>query len=251
MQVIKKILVLKNVAIIVLIIFGNWQAQGQPCPVVLMAQQNSLQGVAKLAAQHANLHCTDSLHRNALHYAVLNRNEGLIRFLVAKKLDANTPDVHGKTPVIMACDQNDWIFLNYLLTTGGNLNYKLPDGRPLLLYYIDNKKPTIAHKITTRGADLSTPDSQGRYPLTMAIKNKYYDLAIIMALLGANISSPDYPLFLAIETQNTNLVKTLIGRCTNLQQTGPNGETIRQAAQNTNNPQIISIVNDVLSRQVK
>lgn len=87
----------------------------------------------------ASPEAVDLLGASALHFACANKNliensqaEGVISYLLSQGLSANDPDIHGCTPLILACANNNWEGCKLLLAADGDLNISASRNSKLL-----------------------------------------------------------------------------------------------------------------------
>ncbi|KAJ8309138.1 hypothetical protein KUTeg_014012, partial [Tegillarca granosa] len=68
-------------------------------PFLLAARSNHMNVVKWLSRHGANIHAKSIQDQTALHFAAINKNKKLIKFLTAKGLDINEQDSNGDTPL--------------------------------------------------------------------------------------------------------------------------------------------------------
>lgn len=139
------------------------RADSRGCTPILLAC--SLKGrerfAQKLVNERANVNCSDFENGfTPLHWAVIGRNEDLLRLLLIGGADPSRPNRSHRTPLHLAV-MSAWISgTELLLKSGSDSNYRDRDGfSPLYYASLILNDPRLRHSILTLmvacGADIS------------------------------------------------------------------------------------------------
>ena len=147
-------------------------------PLLLAAKYNNLPIVTLLHDEGANLYSTDALMQNVLHYAVLNRNEPMIRFCVAKDDGfrlRREQNIWGRIPLDL---EEAAQYMTWLYTIWDAVNGNIPS---LVSKYVKDKAYSVNQR---RTGDMKTP-------LHLAVIAGRPDMVKLLVGLGADTGLRD------------------------------------------------------------
>jgi ankyrin repeat protein len=131
----------------------------------------------------------------------------------------NDIDIHGKTALIYAVENNNDIEVKRLIDEGVDVNETDDQGKTALFYAVQNDNESVVCALIDAGADVEVPDDEGKTALFYAAANKSMEDAatcILHALIekgSAFVNARDVygrtPLFYAI-TKSTTVARYLI-----------------------------------------
>ena len=180
-----------------------------------------------------------SLAPDSLARAIDTRNTQLLELCFTEKVDVNAPGGDGRTPLLIATQQQDGAMVQRLLEAGANPDVAGPGGTTPLLAAIAQQDGAIAQRLLGRRANVNTADESGTTPLLKATQQ--HDAALVQRLLeaGANVDMADRsgttPAMAAATYDNGELLRALISRSSSLDATDKEGRTAAHhaiAAQN-------------------
>lgn len=130
----------------------------------------------------------------AVHIAA-GRNDLQLALKLAEQgdLDCNCRNVHGFTPLIIACMMHSKRFIKFLVSNGADVNLTDYHKKSPLHYACLLDSLELAKTLVYRGADVNLVNSFGRSPLAIALlESKSNTMAKFLLNHGAH---PDYENF--------------------------------------------------------
>ena len=180
-----------------------------------------------------------SLPPDSLARAIETRNPQLLELAFTEKLDVNAPSADGRTPLLIATQQQDGAMVQRLLDAGANPDIADPSGTTPLSIAIAQQDGAIAQRLLDRRANVNVADESGTTPLLKATMQ--HDAATVQRLLdaGANVDIADRTgttaAMVAATYDNGELLRALVSRSSNLDAADAEGRTAAHhaiAAQN-------------------
>ncbi|MFK7823455.1 MAG: ankyrin repeat domain-containing protein [Oligoflexales bacterium] len=150
----------------------------------------------------------------------LGRNE-ILSLLVRSGANYRQPDKQGNTPLINACKEKNEKIVKKLIALGTDINFANLDGRTAISYAIEMDSVSIVERLINAHADLSEKNY-----LFYAIINHSYQIAKILLDAGADpnlkalypnklakLKDPELstPLYHAMESEDFDIIKLLLG----------------------------------------
>jgi ankyrin repeat protein len=170
-----------------------------------------------------------SLPADSLARAIATQNTELLELSFAEKIDVNGADAEGRTPLLIATQQQDGAMVQRLLDAGANPDLADRIGMTPLLLAITQQDGAIAQRLLDRRANVNVADQSGTTPLLRATAQ--HDGATVQRLLeaGANVDVADRagttPLMVAARYDNGELLRALVSRSANLEAADAEGRT--------------------------
>lgn len=188
--------------------------------------------------QGADPNLANNEGRVPLYRALVLQNQMLIDTLLGKGADANANDHRGDPLIITAMSVGSAPATMSLINAGANPNARDTTGKSVLSYAVYLKQPEIIAALVAKGADVNAPSEAGdggnpAPPLFMAIKSNDINLVQQLIAAGANANVLDAqgstPLHRAVLTRppeyTTALVTTLLRAGADANAMRPNGGT--------------------------
>lgn len=121
---------------------------------------------------------------SALESAAARSNSEMVRFLLSKGADVNMADRQGRTPLIVASEQNQLHNIKLLLSNGASINWQDNRGFTALRCAAEYNRIEAARLLIDSGADLNLKDKEGQTPLAAATKWDYSALKDLLEQKG-------------------------------------------------------------------
>lgn len=163
------------------------------------AFQNREEIIKLLIEQGADTSFKSHSGRTILSYAIQNKNDKLIRYLLDKKVPLTSDTSHlnsvyhavstpklNTAPLFLAFESDK----NRSYTIYPNSTYRKTE-TTLLLGAINADNLELARTLIKSGANINLANSRGETPLLCAMRNKHYDFARELITMGANQSMAD------------------------------------------------------------
>jgi outer membrane protein OmpA-like peptidoglycan-associated protein len=132
-----------------------------------------------------NVTKNDFIHESALNDAVRARDLKLAQFLIDQKIDLNTKDIYGYTPLHIAVRLKEYEITELLIQNGGNVNtFDNYQDTPLLDSTRDNYTE-LSKLLICNGAQRDVVDSHKMSPLHNSSKNN--NIPISEMLIAENL----------------------------------------------------------------
>lgn len=170
-----------------------------------------------------------SLPPDSLARAIEGRNTQLLELCFAENIDVNAPSADGRTPLLIATQQQDGAMVQRLLDAGANPNIADASGATPLSIAIAQQDGAIAQRLLDRRANVNVADQAGTTPLLKATMQ--HDAASVQRLLdaGANVDTADRagttPVMVAASYDNGELLRALVSRSSNIDVADAEGRT--------------------------
>ena len=200
---------------------SRWLAEGMPpsglvVPFFLACEGKNMEIVKLFIDQGVNVNATDAFGMSALHCAVWKGNPQLLELLLQHKGNPNLRNEEGKTPLYMACQQDDCMECARLLIEHAETDINLADNchRTPLLEACVGKHHAKADYLLEHKADFTKADNAGETPIHVVCYHGWRDMLQCMMEKGANVNHQDdrgiTPLHNAVSGGNPLLVSDLL-----------------------------------------
>ena len=180
-------------------------------------------------------HQCDSAGITPLQLASNHSDFRLVRMLLKNGTGVTANDANNTRggPLVTAALNGDIIIAKELLRYGANPNNRTEDGKPLLLWCIQNGRYIIADALLAHHADLHAADSAGNNALTYAFERKQRPLVEKLLALGADPGRATQkegaftpPVVRCLEWGWHDILTTLVKRGADLRATDRNGKSV-------------------------
>ncbi|KAF5286938.1 hypothetical protein FQR65_LT12397 [Abscondita terminalis] len=135
--------------------------------------------VKKMRPNIADINFQCKLRRNtALHYAIINKNEDIARFLIDEGADINLPDCDGKSAFLCACEtvKNVDIVKKMRLNIADINLQRNVDKKTALHFAVINKDKDLFQFLIDEGTDVNLADDDGQTAFIWACKSADIDI---------------------------------------------------------------------------
>ncbi|WP_428241127.1 ankyrin repeat domain-containing protein [Gynuella sp.] len=160
--------------------------------------------------------------RTPLHYAVIEKDNQLLEYLLKNTVNLNSPDSSGATPLFLAVMTEDLVAVKNLLNAGADPN--IPNNhRYPITYAIAHDNADITRLLMESGANLNVVNRDHLTPLLMAIDGEnmvlFNDLLAAGADPNMTVNEVDLPIHRLIynaddneyhESQRLSMLQSLI-----------------------------------------
>ncbi|KAI9894511.1 MAG: hypothetical protein M1814_001865 [Vezdaea aestivalis] len=129
--------------------------------------------------------------RTALHEAVMNEQELVVKLLLENGADIEAKNSHGSTALVLAAFGGEEQIVKLLLENGADIEAKNSSGLTALLMAIPWNEVVIK-LLLERGADTEVKDEEeGQTPLHSTVKRKSHSAAKLLLATGADTEAKD------------------------------------------------------------
>jgi hypothetical protein len=159
---------------------------------------------------------TFSRHRGVLSYTAEQGDKVIVlaSLLASDKLDTNSTDNSGRTPLSWAAENGHEAVVKLLLESGAELETADGFGQTPLSWAAENGHEAVVKLLLESGAELETKDGLGRTPLSWAADNGHEAVVKLLLESGAELETADgsrrTPLSWAAERGHEAVVKLLL-----------------------------------------
>lgn len=151
-------------------------------PAICLAIANSKLKAADYLLKHAtDLASTDANGKNALHYAIEYKHEGLVREMFNYKPDLSAADRSGNTALHYALGNSQNALAVELINRGANIFAENNFARGMIHIASENSNSMMFEVLISNGCDVNQEDIHGNTPLHLAVKAN--NLPMVEALL--------------------------------------------------------------------
>ena len=154
------------------------------------------------------------------------------------------------TPILIACQENSYEFVKFIVENGGNLNRKFKNAgnqMPIRFACKTGSIPLVSY-LLEKGADIEdTPDDQIT-PMIQAARSNHYDLVKFLIEKKANVNAYAYAhdkecaLNQAIMNKNSDIVELLLENGALVTFTDDKGNSSLKLAKKSKNKKIIDLI---------
>ena len=183
----------------------------------LAASSGLHQTIRHLISCGCNVHYQDGRGRNALHFAVEEREHSIstLETLVAAGADVRSCDWWGISPLHEAARNNNVAAVDFLIENGAQVNQQDKNGAIALHLAVTCNSREIVELLIRKGSLVNARDKNVSTPLHFAASTDSKDVAEVLLDKGADVSIKDRlgssPLDTAILNRSENVLRIFTG----------------------------------------
>jgi len=185
-------------------------------PLNSASRQGHIEIVKLLIENGAEVDAVTSKGTSALLIAAENGHTETIRFLAASGANVNMNNEGGVTPLAISAWKGYQEQIKILLDAGADVNKHTSEGITPLMQSCAGGHTGIALMLLKARADINTKSHKGSTALYFACRNNHLETALLLLEHGADpcAGNPEFgfPLDLAIDKRNYELVRLLAGK---------------------------------------
>ncbi len=193
----------------------NAQNSTGETPLFSAVKADSPSTIYLLSARGADMDARDYLGNTPLHACIRWNSQDAATMLIKNGADLNAQNVSGKTPLHEAAKTSRVSLVTLLLNSGADINAADVTGRTVLMDAIQGQNEELVSLLLQKGASVYIQEMYGR--------NAYHEAATTgnVALITAIRDAGGNPLFrdshgrtplsLALQSQNEEIISTVLG----------------------------------------
>jgi quinoprotein dehydrogenase-associated probable ABC transporter substrate-binding protein len=200
-----------------------------------------------LEKKHGDVNALDLQGENPLHYALVQRSPGMVKFLIAHGADVNERDRDGWTAIMTAAYCDDDEDVKVLAAHGADPNAISTQKLTALGVAAQYGKDKAAVALIQVGADPSRPVGDAGYtPLMLASANNAQGLAQTLISKGADVNAHNAggvtALMMAAANGRAEMVQLLVRAGANVKAQTERGETALSIARAKGDAKVIKLL---------
>ena len=147
-----------------------------------VAARGDLDALRKMAADEPDvIHSRNKMEKTPLHYAVTNRQNEVIVWLIGAGADVNARDITGMTPLHVAATMNSHKQAAALLKEGADMTLRDDFGDTPLHSAAMHGKMDVLRLLAVSGATIDTRNSEGLTAAGLALRHRQREAADYLA----------------------------------------------------------------------
>jgi ankyrin repeat protein len=187
------------------------------------AEQRNQALVRELLAQGADVNAAQADGMSALHWAVYNNDAETAGLLVRSRVNVNATNRYGVPPLSLACTNGNATLVRLLLDAGADANASLPGGETMLMTAARVGNLEAVKALLARGANPNAQEQRDQTALMWAAAEGHATVvrALIEAgsTINATLPSGFTPLFFAVREGHVDVVRALLEAGVNVNET--------------------------------
>jgi ankyrin repeat protein len=187
------------------------------------AEQRNQALVRELLAQGADVNAAQADGMTALHWAVYNNDAETAGLLVRSRVNVNATNRYGVPPLSLACTNGNAALVRLLLDAGADANASLPGGETMLMTAARVGNLEAVKALLARGANPNAQEQRDQTALMWAAAEGHATVvrALIEAgsTINATLPSGFTPLFFAVREGHIDVVRALLEAGVNVNET--------------------------------
>ena len=148
-----------------------------------------------------------------LHYAVLSGSLRMVTILVNHRAFVDCTDGSKRTPLMVACEEEDHDIAEFLLDRGASTMTQDASGNKPIHYAVKSRAQACLRRLMSSEADVNSVNHMGETPLFIACKLGYHGVSRTLLRAGADPEKADKfetsPLDEALSNGSSSLVDLL------------------------------------------
>ena len=187
------------------------------------AEQRNQTLIRKLLATGADVNVAQVDGMTALHWAVYNDDAETAGLLVRSRANVNATNRYGVPPLSIACTNGNATLVRLLLDAGANANVSLPGGETVLMTAARVGNLEAVKALLARGANPNAQERRDQTALMWAAAEGH--ATVVRALIEAGstingtLASGFTPLFFAVREGHIDVVRVLLEAGVNVNET--------------------------------
>jgi len=172
-------------------------------------------------------------YKTPLHIACQKGFLDIIRLMLYHHNDMLIDDIegNGKTPLILACENNHLSTVKHLINSGCNIYIRDNSGKSAIYYACNINNTDMIKTLINVHADIMQYDNNTIYPLHLLCKNGNLEMVkLFVETLNADLECRDNngytPLYVAYINHQSQIIKYLIGKGCNVDSQNNDGVAI-------------------------
>jgi ankyrin repeat protein len=211
-------------------------------PLIYASSLGHVETVGELLSHGAAIDAKDCIGATALHHACDKGHIAAAKRLVRAGAEVNALTNTNATPLLAACKLENRELAAFLLRRKALIDTPNANGYTPLIFASGNNRPEVVKLLLRKGANANAADSDGNTALHHACERGYAEVASL--LLTSDTVDKDTknnsgftPLFLAVQTDNDELITTIVNSGADLNLPDPNNYALlhHACAQGNNN----------------
>jgi ankyrin repeat protein len=171
--------------------------------------------------------------------------------LLRKGGDVDATNTDGWTPLTFAAKAGNKSAVELLVRSGANVNHRTSAGCTILGFAVAGTNPAVVDFLLTKGAEINGKCTNGMTPLQYACAHGDTNMAAHLISKGADFNSPGQiddtghswtPLMTAANLGQIEIIKLLLSRGAQLEQTNNHGDTALMEAAKRNVPDSVKLL---------
>lgn len=151
---------------------------------------------------------------SALHVAMYLKNTEIVKKLLHGGADVNSKGMNGRTPLVIATQENDRSTIKLLIEKGADLEHSDDEGTTALLHAAKQGNAAVVSDLLYNGASCNYADNAGRTALYYAAAHGLTNSVVKLLRAGASPNTQDInkatPLHAAVASRKKEVVQLLL-----------------------------------------
>jgi ankyrin repeat protein len=170
--------------------------------------------IRALLEKKADVNSPQADGMTALHWATYHDDLGMVKLFVASGADVKKPNRYDVTPLSLACTNGNAAIVELLLEAGADPNTTLPGGETALMTASRTGRLGPVKALLERGADVNARENKNQTALMWAAAEGHVEVVDALLKAGADfrtrLRSGFTPLFFAVREGRTDVVFRLL-----------------------------------------
>ncbi|XP_008205448.1 putative ankyrin repeat protein RF_0381 isoform X2 [Nasonia vitripennis] len=181
-----------------------------------IAVKNKDEKMIKLLLEYnSNVNAKEDHYRTPLHIASVSHCPDIAKILLNAGADINDADKQGLIPFHLAIRIEDEKMVEFLLQHNANVHAKRDDGKSCLHFAAENRSASIAKILLNKGANINDTTKDGRTVLHFSAKKGSKELVELFLKLGMDVDVKTKvdnftPLYYAVKKRHCQIAEYLL-----------------------------------------
>ena len=201
--------------------------------LIFAIKNNNLQEISKLIKK-IDINSRDNSGNTPLMYAIATGNLETVKYLVEQGAYVTAVNSSYETPLHISSFYEYLDISKYLIEHGANINAKRNDGNSALSILANKGNSEMVKFLVEQGADVNIKNNDGITPLFWFCHNGNLEMIKYLVEQGADVNCKDYkegvtPLYIACSNGNLDIVKYLISKGADVNNNSNSGSILNAA----------------------